>query len=219
MTNQRINTFAAAIAFPAVIALGITGCSSSTGGEPVADGTSAAAAPASSSTAKAGDCAAVSGRVLTLPAKAAGEPTVGLPQPDGWERTTMLDSELIRATIANKKLAAGGVAATAVVTVEKVSGANAQQALDAQLNSLRTALKTEDIAVQPGTLCGFPTSTMTYTPPAGGDDQKATALAVSVPDGANTWSITVTVQSKMPDDPTYRRDSQAILTGLQIQAR
>ncbi|CAM3886619.1 LpqN/LpqT family lipoprotein [Tsukamurella ocularis] len=220
MTNQRVKKFAVAFAAPVAVVLGVTGCSQTTGGDPVAEGTSPAASAAQNSAPstaqKAGACAPVSGRVLTLPTKAAGEPTLGLPQPSGWERETSMDSEVIRAAIVNKNLINDAFAANAVITLENAKGMTPQQALDSQVDSLRKGLNVTGLQPAPGTLCGYPSTTVTYTMPGGTPNHKSTTLAVSIPDGANLWSVTVTVQSKMPDDATYRRDSQAILSGLQI---
>ena len=219
MTTQRVKKFAAALVLPAALVLGAGGCGQSTGGEPVAEGTATASVGqtgASSTVAKTGACAAVSGRVLTLPKKDAAEPVLGLPQPAGWERETSQDSDVIRGAIVNKNLVADAFAANAVITLENAKGMTPQQALDSQVDSLRQGLKVTDLRPVPGTLCDYPSTSVTYVMPGSTPNHKSTTLAVSVPDGANLWSITVTVQSKMPDDPTYRRDSQAILTGLQI---
>ncbi|MGC5026071.1 LpqN/LpqT family lipoprotein [Tsukamurella sp. DT100] len=219
MTNQRVKKFATAFAVPAAVVLGVTGCSQSTGGEPVAAGTpssTAVATSAASTAARPGECAPVSGRVLTLPTKAAGEPTLGLPQPTGWERETSQDSDVIRGAIVNKELVSDAFAANAVITLENAKGMTAQQALDSQVDSLRQGLKVTGLQPVPGTLCGYPSTTVTYTMPGSTPNHQSTTLAVSIPDGVTLWSVTITVQSKMPDDPLYRRDAQAILTGLQI---
>jgi hypothetical protein len=220
MTNRRVKKVATAFAVPAAVVLGVAGCSQSTGGDPVAEGTSSAtmsaATSATSTAAGAGNCTSVSGRVLTLPTKAADEPTLGLPQPAGWERETSQDSDVIRGAIVNKDLVTDAFAANAVITLENAKGMTPQQALDSQVDSLRQGLKVTGLQPVPGTLCGYPSTTVTYTMPGSTPNHRSTTVAVSIPDGANLWSVTVTVQSKMPDDPTYRRDSQAILSGLQI---
>lgn len=46
MTNRRVKKVATAFAVPAAVVLGVTGCSQSTGGDPVAEGTSATASAA-----------------------------------------------------------------------------------------------------------------------------------------------------------------------------
>ncbi|AUN43027.1 hypothetical protein ASU32_12740 [Tsukamurella tyrosinosolvens] len=153
---------------------------------------------------------------MTLPTKAAGEPTLGLPQPAGWERETSQDSDVIRGAIVNKDLVTDAFAANAVITLENAKGMTPQQALDSQVDSLRQGLKVTGLQPVASTLCGYPSTTVTYTMPGSTPNHRSTTVAVSIPDGANLWSVTVTVQSKMPDDPTYRRDSQAILSGLQI---
>ncbi len=217
--TMRVKRVAVALAVPALV-LAAGGCSRSTGGEPVAESTAAAttsATGAASTAATAGTCAPVSGRVLTLPTKAAGEPTLGLPQPTGWDRETSQDSDVIRGAIVNKKLVTDAFAANAVITLENAKGMSPQQALDAQVDSLRQGLKVTGLKPVPGTVCGYPSTSVTYTMPGSTPNHQSTTMAVSVPDGANLWSITVTVQSKMPDDATYKRDSQAILAGLQIK--
>lgn len=216
--TMRVKRVAVALVVPAALVLGAGGCSQSTGGEPVAESAAATttASGAASTAAKPGACAPVSGRVLTLPTKAAGEPTLGLPQPTGWDRETSQDSDVIRGAIVNKDLVADAFAANAVITLENAKGMTPQQALEAQVDSLRQGLKVTGLTPTPGTVCGYPSTSVTYTMPGSTPNHRSTTMAVSVPDGANLWSITVTVQSKMPDDATYKRDSQAILAGLQI---
>ena len=51
-----------------------------------------------------------------------GEPQLRIPQPPGWERASMLDSDVIRFTMRNKDLAADNFMPTAVVTLESVPG-------------------------------------------------------------------------------------------------
>ena len=55
--------------------------------------------------------------------KSGGEPRLRIPQPPGWERASMLDSDVIRFTMRNKDLVANNFMPTAVVTLESVPGA------------------------------------------------------------------------------------------------
>ncbi|WP_081586085.1 LpqN/LpqT family lipoprotein [Tsukamurella sp. 1534] len=211
--------FRALAAVPVALALPFAGCAQSTTGEPVAAATptGSSSAPASSAPTN-GACAAVAGRILDLPAKKAGEPRIGLPQPAGWDRQTSQDNDLIRAAIVNKALAADQFAPNAVVTLEDATGATPQQLLDAQIEGLKTTVRVEGMtAPVPGTLCGFRTTSVSYSMPAVKAGQhRATVVAVAVPSGSKLWGVTLTVQTTDPNNATYKRDSETILTGLRI---
>ena len=72
--------------------------------------------------ATAAECTAVDVALSTIPSQATGEPVLKIPQPDGWERVTMMDSELIRYAMRNVDLVSDGFAPTAVVTLESQPG-------------------------------------------------------------------------------------------------
>ena len=68
------------------------------------------------------------------------------------------------------------------------------------------------------TLCGLPAETIDYiTPPIGpiAPHPAKVVCAVLQTDDA-TFAMTVTVQTADPDNPTYQRDAETILTGFQM---
>lgn len=63
-----------------------------------------------------------------------------------------------------------------------------------------------------GTVCGHPSSTITYTL----QNRPVTALITAAEDGAKTWAAIVTIQTTDPDNPAYVASKQAILDGFQF---
>src|SRR5271154_4556411 len=72
--------------------------------------------------AESSQCAQVSGPMTSIRPHAASEPQLRIPQPRGWHRASMLDSEIIRFTMTNKTLAARNFVPSAVVTLEFLPG-------------------------------------------------------------------------------------------------
>src|SRR5262245_17009720 len=66
--------------------------------------------------ATASDCTKVDAPMTSIPDHTDEEPVMKIPQPEGWERVTMMDSDLIRFTMRNPTLIRDGFAPTAVVT-------------------------------------------------------------------------------------------------------
>jgi hypothetical protein len=77
--------------------------------------------------AKSTICKQVSAPMAPIPSRAAGQPLLRIPQPAGWQRTSILDSEIIRYAMGNKDLAADHFAPTAVVTLESAPGTTEDQ--------------------------------------------------------------------------------------------
>ncbi|MGY4711116.1 LpqN/LpqT family lipoprotein [Mycolicibacterium sp. CBM1] len=167
----------------------------------------------------AADCAAVDVPLTPIPPRGEGEPVLKIPQPDGWERVTMMDSELIRYTMRNTSLATGGFSPTAVVTLESKPGLTEPDDIyDAQRRVLRSGLGATDMQFAKTTLCGLPAEIIVYQmPPIGGlPPHPARVLCAALQSGSRTYAVTVTVQSADPDNPTFQRDAEAILTGFQL---
>ena len=164
------------------------------------------------------ECTAVDAPLTTIPGHGDDEPVMKIPQPDGWERVTMMDSELIRFTMRNISLANDGFASTAVVTLESQRGiAEPREVFDGQHAAL-DGLGATDVQITEHILCGLPAETLNYVAPAIGPVGPHPAMVVCVvlqTDDA-TFSVTATVQTADPDNPTYRRDAEMILTGFQM---
>ncbi|APE19490.1 hypothetical protein BOH72_27370 [Mycobacterium sp. WY10] len=168
----------------------------------------------------AAKCDSVSLPMTDIPSRTDQEPRLRLPQPQGWERTTKLDSESIRYAIRNPGLTDEGFTPNAVVTLQKVSTdvGHAQAILDAQNQQLQARLKVKDLKTTPAQVCGSTAQTTSYTAPAMGKipARSASSLAVVYQDGDINYVSTLTVQTIKPDNPTYATDSAAILKGFQI---
>lgn len=189
------------------------GCSSQ---QPATGASSSAAsttAVSSSAGASAVGCTTGNVPLTTLDPKAPGEPTLALPTPSGWANSASMDSPVIRGLVANKALRADDFTPNAVVTLEDLTGkvANAQQGIDAEIagaaqNGIAVASRT------PGTVCGHPSTTITYTLRG----HAVTALVTAAADGHKVWAATLTVQTSEPDNPAYIADKQTILDNFQF---
>ena len=169
--------------------------------------------------ATAEDCTPVDAPMTTVPDHGDDEPVMKIPQPDGWERVTMMDSELIRFTMRNTGLAVEGFAPTAVVTLESHRGiAEPREVFDAQHDALESGIGATDVRATQSTLCELPAETIDYiTPPLGIlPPHPARVLCAVLHTEDRTFAMTVTVQSADPDNPTYQRDAETILTGFQL---
>ncbi|GAS96520.1 uncharacterized protein RMCC_3486 [Mycolicibacterium canariasense] len=145
--------------------------------------------------------------------KAADEPTLALPTPSGWVYSASMNSPIIRGFVANVGLRANDFTPNAVVTLEDLTGKvrNTEQGIDAELSSIAQ----NGIAVTsriPGTVCGHPSTTITYTLLG----HSVTALITAAADGPKVWAATLTVQTAEPDNPAYNAGKQAILNNFQL---
>ncbi len=202
--------------FVSVVGLTAVGCSSPSTDEPVA--TSKPASEVSSTVQPVDDetraCAESAEPLLALKAQAPGEPQMALPQPPGWERSTKLDSELIRGIIVNNTLRANDFSPNAGVTLEDLTGKveTPQQALDAEVNGITQAGITIDSRT-PTTHCGQPATIVDYTL----QGRPVTVLIVAAKNDDKLYAAALTVQTAEPENPTYVKDKKSILDGFQFE--
>jgi hypothetical protein len=187
----------------ATVAL-VAGCGSTTGGTAVADHS----------------CTEVTAPMTAI-STMGDEPQLSIPQPEGWERRTELDSKIIRFVMVNKSLTADSFAANAVVTFETVND-NSQtpkQILDGQRSNLETQLKATDVKADDSTQCGYPATLISYTPPPMGatKPRKAKVLGVVIESAGKTYLTTLTIGSADDKNATYAKDSETILKGFAIK--
>lgn len=171
-------------------------------------------------------CQTVSGELIDIPTRTDQEPKMRVPVPQGWERTTKMDSENIRFAIRNQGLSADGFAPNAVVTLQKVGAdiGKPAQLLDAQNQQLAKKLKVTDMSSVPTQVCGATALTTTYTAPEMKVSPKippipprrATSLGVVYKTGDVSYVATLTVQTVKPDNPTYIKDADTIIKGFQM---
>jgi len=169
--------------------------------------------------ATASDCTSVDAPMTKIPDHTDEEPLMSIPQPDGWERVTMMDSDLIRFTMRNQSLARDGFAPTAVVTLESHRGlAEPREVFDAQKDALESAVGATNLQVTETTLCELPAETIDYTTPPLGllPPHPARVVTAVLLTDDTTYAMTMTVQSADPDNPTYQRDAETILSGFQM---
>jgi hypothetical protein len=192
--------------------LAVPGCSK------VVTGT--AVAGAHQPAAKSGPCEEVSAPLTAIDPHADGEPQLKIPQPPGWERASMLDSEVIRFTMRNKNLQAHNFMPTAVVTLESVPGAatDDQTIFDQERAALVDRLGATGLHATKTTRCGDNAELVDYDAPSMGriPSRKIRTLMVAATFGTNTYVATVTIQSTEPDNPVYTRDTGTVLTGFQM---
>lgn len=170
--------------------------------------------------AEASACETVDAPMIDIPARADGEPTMAIPAPPGWERTTELDSELVRAALVNQSLTADGFAPNVVVTLESIDGdVPAQDVFDQQRAALTSQGGATDLTTTTGTLCGQPAETTDYmgAPVGATPARPITVLLSTLQSDGRTYSLAVTVQTLKADDPTYLRDRETILSGFSWQ--
>jgi hypothetical protein len=197
-------------------ALLLTGCSQSVTGTAV---TAAGRAPDAASGGDDAQCATVDAPLEDIPSEDDREPQLRIPVPAGWERNSMMDSQIIRYAVVATDLIANGFATNAVVTLESARGNQTPEAVFEQnRGNLETMMGAFDLQTESNTTCGFPSETTRYmAPPMGPAPQRPIIMhAVVAKSQATTYLATVTIQTTDGDNPTYIRDSQEIVDGFQM---
>jgi hypothetical protein len=151
-------------------------------------------------------------------ASADSDPVLRIPTPAGWNRITSLDSEMIRYVMRNDDLAVGRVAPTVVVTLESHRGEISPDTLFDEQRRQVSELGVTQLTLNDTTLCGLPAMRGGYMSPLMGtaEARPAEVLMGVMFDGGSTYGVAVTVQSADADNPTFIRDSTAILDGFQM---
>jgi hypothetical protein len=148
------------------------------------------------------------------------EPVLRIPQPPGWQHASALDSEIVRYAMSNQYLTGNGFTPTAVVTLESAPGTDQdqQKIFDQERAMLVDRLGVTNMQTTKTTLCGHKAELVSYDAPPMGliPPRMAKTLIVVAEFSGNDYAATVTVQAADPDNPTYVRDTQAILTGFQM---
>lgn len=184
----------------------LTGCGSTTDGQPQADHS----------------CTTTSVPLTTVDSQGDGEPELRVPQPPGWDTSDKLNSPMIRFVMVNTELTTDNFSPNAVVTFETAGdgSADSAQVFDQQRELLESQLGATDVSSESGSQCGYPAQTISYTAPEMGNVPERTAKVLCVLAQVNgaTYLTTVTVSSVDADDPTYAADSEDILSGFQVNA-
>ena len=164
-------------------------------------------------------CATVDAPLADIPPTNDREPRLRIPVPAGWERNSMMDSQIIRYAIVAQDLDSGGFATNAVVTLESARGSSESptEIFDQNRDNLVRMMGATDLSVEQNTTCGFPSETTRYTAPAMGlAPQRPVIMHAVVAETDTTWLATLTIQTTDPDDPAFRSDAQQIVAGFQM---
>lgn len=195
-----------------VAVLAVPACTRVVAGSPTLD----ARTPATNS----GACNSVSAPMTSIDSHAPAEPQLKIPQPPGWRRASMLDSDIIRFTMGNKAMSARNFMPTAVVTLESLPSGHADDRVifDQERSALVERLGATRLRVSETTLCGDKAELVDYDAPSMGriPPRRAKTLMVTGTFSQNTYVATVTVQSSDPTKAGYARDADTILTGFQM---
>lgn len=203
-----------AVATTAILLL--AGCSQNISGTAV---TAAGSAPDAASGGDESQCATVDAPLEDIPGADDGEPQLRIPVPAGWERNTMMDSQVIRYAIVAMDLTTDGFATNAVVTLESAQGNQTpDDVFEQNRANLETMMGAFDLDVEGNTTCGLPSETTYYTaPPMGPAPERPIVMHAVVASSADaTYLATLTIQTTDPDNPTYVSDSQEIIDGFQM---
>lgn len=191
----------------------LAGCAADGGAEAAADGSPIAARESATNESS---CASTEGMLLAADS-AEGEPTFEIPLPSGWEPNSQMNSDLVRLVVSNPTIVRDDFAPSLVVTTER-SPADVQSAFDRQLAGLAELTGPSDVETTRGTVCGFESMSFDYLLPEMGTipERPAKAQIIVVPHGDETLTYSVTAQATSPADPSYEKDVETMLSGIQI---
>ena len=98
----------------------------------------------------------MSAPLTDIPTRTDQEPKLRIPVPEGWERSTQMDSEQIRFAIRSPKLSAEGFVPNAVVTLQRAPTdlGKPEQILQAQTDQLTKKLNLTDVSSTQTKVCG-----------------------------------------------------------------
>jgi hypothetical protein len=165
-------------------------------------------------------CEEVLAPLSPIESRSPAEPVLRIPQPPGWQRASELDSDIVRYAMTNQDLAGNGFMPTAVVTLEYAPGTNQdqQKIFDQERAMLSDRLGVTNMRTTETTRCGHRAEVVSYDAPGMAQipPRAAMTLIVIAAFSGSDYAATVTVQAADPDNPTYVRDTQAILTGFQM---
>jgi hypothetical protein len=154
-------------------------------------------------------CTALEGAAIEANHKP-GEPTFSIPLPAGWERNTMLDSDLVRLGIGHAESPTS--TSSAVITLEKTAAPVGE--LDLGLGPVAVPGSIEEQEL--GTTCGFVSQRTDYAFASAQGETPATLLAVSVPSENGYITAGLTVQQSDADAKHYEQTKEEILDGFTV---
>jgi hypothetical protein len=167
-------------------------------------------------------CGHVDAPMVDIPTDSDTEPRMRIPQPSGWQPLSDLgDVEVTRFALVHGDPAEypRKIVAVALVRVPNASDADAQAVFDDTEAGLAELFAERgwptELTATAGTVCGLPAETVTYAGAPTPDSHPITMLWVLVETNGQTYLAMVT-QDIEPDDPTYQRQAETILSGFQV---
>lgn len=146
---------------------------------------------------------------------AAGQLVMRIPRPPHWESEPNFIKPPMKLVLRNNALADGsGVPAITVATGEAI---DPDQAPDEMLDDSIAGFENigaQNISQLPVTVCGYSGRRVTYT----ADRVSADVVAVAVPIEGKMSVVIVAAQSVTPQNRTFQRDSELVLSGIQIRS-
>ena len=171
---------------------------------------------------EAAGCTHVDAPMVDIPTASDTEPRMRIPQPPGWRPITDLgDVAAARFAMVNGDPAAypRKVVAVALHRVPDASDAEAQVMFDATRAELvemfaKRGWPTE-LTAKETTVCGLPAETVTYAGDPALNAHSVAMLWVAVETEGDTYLAMVS-QDFEPQDPSYQRGAETILSGFQL---
>lgn len=171
----------------------------------------------------AGACRQVDAPMLDVPTGDDAEPRMRIPQPPGWEPTAELAGveDFTRFALMTGDRTDNGFPRNAVgVTVDRVPGDDAQTIFDDTRAGLVALLEERGwpathLQTTAGTVCGLPSQRLTYAGDLSLGARPTTMLWIAAKGRGDTYLIGLT-QTIAPNNPTYQRDADMILSGFEV---
>lgn len=208
----------ARVAFLLVPMVVLAGCASDDDADTAATAGGDVTSSADASADSAGNSACADTDAELLEARSEpGEPTVQLPVPEGWERNTQMDSEVVRIVLTNMGIVRDQFAPNIVVTAEPAP-ADPQEAFAMQLAGAGDMLGTETPETVEGEVCGFPSMSFEQPVPAmaSAPERQIAVQMIVVPHGSGAITYTMTAQATEPADPSYAPALETMFSEIQI---
>lgn len=163
-------------------------------------------------------CNSVTVPLMEVPLDNDSEPRVEVPQPSGWERVKRFESGVVRIYLAASGLESNGFVPNATVAIANLTGKVSSE--DAAFAAERAGLESfnvTDLVEVPGTICSYPSKTMTYNMALGPiPAHRVTTTIVAVKNGSKIFTIGVSVQALDDTVPGFDSARETILAGLQV---
>ena len=151
--------------------------------------------------------------------KTPDEPTLRLPQPPNWKRVNFADSAVTHLMVRDDNAGTEPLPSVDVWVADRTGRAQSPQAVfDTERNGLNTSGAT-DIADVTGTVCGFQSHTFNYQINLGAATPgKVQSVVVAPQYNDKLFEVKITVQNGNSGNQGDVKDTQTILTGLELKA-